>query len=103
VCPVYSVEVRGDGQVFFNGEENVPVLGPHRSRISREAVTSLFAAFREADFFSLKDEYVALVTDNRSCTTSIEFDGHKKSVKITLGSRPVCRKYCYRWKARSTR
>jgi len=42
-------------------------------------------AFRRAEYFSLKDEYVATITDLPSCTTSIEFDGQKKAVKDYVG------------------
>lgn len=84
VCPSYSIEVRGDGEVLFEGEQYVAV-GHHQSRISREAVDRLVAAFRDADYFSLKDEYVSMITDNPTCTSSIEFDGHRKSVKDSVG------------------
>jgi hypothetical protein len=85
VCPAYSVEIRGDGEVLFDGEQNVLVIGHHRSRIPRDGVAGLVAAFRNAGYFSLKDEYVATITDNPTCTTSIEFDGHKKSLKDYVG------------------
>jgi ankyrin repeat protein len=84
-CPEYSVEIRGTGEVLFDGKQNVLMLGHHRGRISAAALGGLLAAFRSADYFSLKDEYVAMVTDNSTTTTSIEFDGHKKSLKDYVG------------------
>jgi len=81
VCPAYSVELHGDGQVLFEGEGNVLIVGHHRGHISKDALTGLFAAFRDADYFSAKDEYVSMSTDLPTFTTSIEFDGHKKAVK----------------------
>ena len=85
VCPVYSLEIRGDGEVVFNGQANVPALGGQRGRVSRKIVSDLVEAFRRAEYFSLKDEYVATITDLPSCTTSIEFDGQKKAVKDYVG------------------
>ena len=84
-CPSYSVEIQGNGPVLFNGEQNVLITGHHRGQISREAVADLVTMFRNADYFSLKDEYVAMITDLPTVFTSIEFDGHKKSVKDYVG------------------
>jgi len=79
-CPSYTVEIRGDGTVQFEGLAHVDAMGKHSDRISRDAVTELLAAFQRADFFSLKNEYAAAITDIPSFTVSIEFDGRKKSV-----------------------
>jgi len=79
-CPAYTVEIRGDGAVQFEGLAHVDAMGKHSDRISRNAASELLAAFQRADFFSLKDEYVAAITDIPSFTVSIEFDGRKKSV-----------------------
>ncbi len=84
-CPAYSVEVRGDGGVEFNGESNVLITGHHHDQVSSQAVRDLFAAFHRADYFSLNDRYHSLVTDNPTYTTWIEFDGQKKSVVDYVG------------------
>ncbi len=55
--PAYSVEVRGDGQVLFDGKSNVLILGHHHASLSKQGVDNLVAAFRRADYFSLKDKY----------------------------------------------
>jgi ankyrin repeat protein len=85
-CPSYSVEVRGDGGVTYRGNAFVLITGEHHSRISRKQVEQLFARFRRADFFSLKDQYRAGSTDNPTKTSSIEFDGLKKQVTDYVGS-----------------
>ncbi len=86
-CPSYSVEVRGDGEVEFNGENNVLITGRHHSQISKEAVVNLVGAYRRASYFSLNDRYRYLVTDNPTYTTWIEFDDQKKSVMDYVGLR----------------
>jgi ankyrin repeat protein len=86
-CPDYSVELRGDGEVRFEGEGNVLLAGHHHGRISKEALGDLVAAFRAADYFSVKDEYVSMTTDLPTYTTSIEFDGRRKTVKDYDGYR----------------
>jgi len=84
-CPSYSVEVRGNGAVAYQGRSYVFITGEHHSRISRKQVEQLVAKFRQADFFSLKDQYSASITDNPTETTSIEFDGLKKQVTDYVG------------------
>jgi ankyrin repeat protein len=85
-CPSYSVEVRGDGAVTYHGETVVFIGGEHRGWISREQVEQLVAKFRQADFFSLRDEYrVSGIYHGPTATTSIEFDGLKKQVKHAAG------------------
>ncbi len=55
-CPIYSLEVHGDGSVFYEGAGGIVFIsGHHRDRISHAAVVGLVSAFREADYFSLKD------------------------------------------------
>lgn len=85
-CPSYSVEVRGDGEVTYHGKAFVLITGEHHSRIPKKQVEQLLGKFRQADFFSLKDEYQASITDNPTETTSIELDGLKKQVKDYVGS-----------------
>jgi ankyrin repeat protein len=84
-CPAYAVEVKGDGSVEFEGTENVLIIGHHHGQITKEAVQKIVAAFRRADYFSLKDSYAAPITDNPSYVTSIEFDQNKKSVRDYVG------------------
>lgn len=86
MCPAYSLEVDGDGTVKYHGSAFVLVTGEHQSKISRADVEQLFAQFRAADYFSLKDAYRAGITDNPTETTSIEFEGHRKQVVDYVGS-----------------
>jgi hypothetical protein len=84
-CPAYTVAVRGDGAVEFEGQANVHAMGKRSGHISRDAVAEMLAAFRRADFFSLKDQYAGSITDMPSFTVSLEFDGRKKAVRDYLG------------------
>lgn len=84
-CPAYSVEIDGDGTVTYQGDDYVLVKGKQLAHISAQAVRDLFELFRAADYFSSLDSYTAPVTDFPSFSTSIEFDGHKKSVTDYVG------------------
>ncbi len=80
-CPVYSVEVHGNGDVFYQGTSGLMLIaGRHRERISLAAVSRLLSSFQEADFFSLKDKYEISPTVLLGSVISLEFDGRKKKV-----------------------
>jgi hypothetical protein len=79
-CPVYSIEVQGNGLVVFEGDEFVPVTGERHSWVSKQTIRKLVNAFQKADFFSLKDKYGAAVMDSPVCVISIEWDGKRKEI-----------------------
>lgn len=79
-CPIYKVEIRGDGSVLFKGEGFVAISGHHRATTSRAAIERLVDAFREARFYSLLNNYSAMITDGSAIEISISFDGQKKTV-----------------------
>lgn len=84
-CPGYTVEIRGDGSVTYTGESYVAVGGVHHRSISPAAVAELLSLFREADFYSLDDEYVAMVTDNPSQIVTLSIGGQTKTVVDYVG------------------
>ena len=84
-CPSYRVEVHGDGTVLYEGQAFVAVTGSHRGSIAKEAVVELVNAFRDADYYSLQDEYIWGATDLPTFETSIEIDGRLKKVKDYAG------------------
>jgi len=84
-CFSYSVEVRGNGQVLFNGSSSAMTPGRHYGWIGPESVKELLAEFRRSDYFSLQSTYVAPITDSQGALTSIEFDGRRKAVDDYVG------------------
>lgn len=84
-CPVYHVEIHGDGKVEFNGRQYVAQSGHHEAQISPDAVRTLFEKFRAADFFSLKDGYRGDITDHPSYSVTLRYDGREKSVADYAG------------------
>lgn len=78
-CPAFRLEVRGDGTVIFEGEnEVIPVK--YRGKISKQQVGRLLEMFRQADYFSLKDKYAMPATDLEEIRTSLTIDGKTKKV-----------------------
>jgi hypothetical protein len=79
-CPAYTVTIAGDGTVTWHGEQYVKVQGNATAHIAPEKVRALFERFRKADYFWLLDGYASTVTDLPSESTTIAFDGSKKTV-----------------------
>jgi hypothetical protein len=84
-CPEYSVEIRSDGSVLYDGEGFVAVSGHHRAKISEPAVKQLLAAFRDAKFFWLFDDYDFGGKDAPIYEVSLSFDGRTKTVRDVMG------------------
>ena len=83
-CPVYKVSVSTRG-IVFDGEEFVVAKGRNTDTVDPGAVRALAKKFVAADFYSMRDEYRASVTDNSTYTLSISIDGHKKQVVDYVG------------------
>jgi hypothetical protein len=84
-CPVYKIEIHGDGTVLYDGTMNVAHKGRHTAKISHASLVELVDFFRNANYFSLHDRYVSGITDNPAYETSISFDGMSKSVLDYVG------------------
>lgn len=84
-CPVYQIEIHGDGTVLYDGKFNVARKGKHTKKISHASLVKLVDVFRNADYFSLSESYHSAVTDNPTYVSSISFDGVSKSVTDYAG------------------
>ena len=84
-CPSYKVEIQGDGTVRYEGRRHVIAAGKREGKIPAQTVRELFAQFRAAEFFSLRDYYVAKITDSPAYMISIAFDGNRKVVGDYVG------------------
>ena len=56
-CPVYSLVLRGDGSVRYEGKEHVRRIGSADTTIATSAVLGLLDEARAAGFFSLPDRF----------------------------------------------
>ncbi len=84
-CPVYKVELRGNGDVLFHGDRYVNFVGDHRTRVSRSAIRCLVDDFRFADFWSLDSVYEAPVTDLPTYKVTFTIGGQAKTVTDYAG------------------
>jgi len=79
-APAYTVEILGDGQVFYNGEYLVAFAGKHRAVVPREQVVELVKLFARANFYSLADKYALGNSEGPQVTTSIQINGRRKQL-----------------------
>lgn len=90
-CPVYTVTIDGDGAVTYDGRQFVRVSGRKTARITRDTVRALAAEFARIDFFALKDEYTAMVSDLPTVYVTLRQGDRTKRVKDYFGAPPALR------------
>ncbi len=83
-CPAYSVELFGNGTVFFNGFDYTAVKGKHTSQISQQEIKELVDEFDKINFFDLQEAYDVYRFDVPITTTSVSIEGKTKIVKHSV-------------------
>ena len=87
LCPVYYLEIDGDGNVIYRGYEHVNVTGDRKSSIPPEKVKELVNQFYNLSYFDLEDRYDQIeITDQPTVETTINLNGTFKSVYDYLGT-----------------
>jgi hypothetical protein len=84
-CAVYSVTIRGDGSVTYEGRHYVRTTGTKRSRISPAAVAELAAAFEAEGYYRLADQY-GMAGSTEGCT-ELRSDAPIAKTSIVSGGR----------------
>jgi hypothetical protein len=79
-CPVYTVQVRGDGTVTWHGEKYVAVRGAAAGRIQVSEARDLISSFRSNGFWNLCGSYRRRITDQAAVSTRLSIAGQTKSV-----------------------
>ena len=86
ICPDYKLTMYGDGRVVYEGKRFVKVTGTQTAQISQDKVEEIVNEFYQTDYFSLRDEYTASITDLPTTVTSISIDGKTKKVVDYYGA-----------------
>jgi hypothetical protein len=89
-CPVYRVNVSGNGDVKFEGIRNVDSVGTYAGHIDGAAVSRLARAVADAKYFSLQSSYgqancAPYATDAARILTSVSTPEQSKSIDHDLG------------------
>lgn len=88
----YEVEVRGDGRVVFKGtlhtgswEHPTYVEEERHASLGEGAFAELMQQVRQADFFSMRDEYISGWTDLPGYDITISVGGQEARVRYYVG------------------
>lgn len=87
-CPVYRIEISGDGQVVYRGEDFVDVLGEHRYQVPHAAVAALLQTLRSSDLWSMRPRYIDRSTDMAPATLTLRID-HEEHRIVDIGGQAV--------------
>ena len=87
-CPVYSVTIRDDGTVAYEGHEHTKVQGAQTWKIDPSKVRALAKEMQDAGYFDLENEYRAMVTDHPTTYTSLTMGSRTKKVKNYVAGPP---------------
>lgn len=79
-CPDYTVSIKQDGSVTYEGRRFVNVEGVQTDQIDPAAVQALLARFDAVNFNALEDEYRAHVSDLPTYTLTLVRNGRTKTV-----------------------
>jgi hypothetical protein len=90
-CPVYSVELEGDGRVTYRGQEHVKVKGAKSKTIPRASVDALAAKVESLGYFDLtwKDPCDRVATDSPTVTTTVTAKGRTRKIVDYRGDRCI--------------
>lgn len=96
-CPVYTLNVYGDGRIVYDGREHVEVKGRREATIAVKHIEELLNAIYWIPFFDLRNDYSSghavsiqngwvfqgrlIVTDTSNTTVSVKLGDYGKSVR----------------------
>ncbi|HVN20388.1 MAG TPA: DUF6438 domain-containing protein [Dongiaceae bacterium] len=79
-CPVYNVTVHSDGNVEFDGRENVRVKGTQTSQITSAQFSEILNILRRVSFWDLEDRAFSWCFDTPSVAITVKANGREKRV-----------------------
>jgi ankyrin repeat protein len=85
VCPVYTVDLDGDGQVVYRGSDFVDVSGEHHYSVPAEGVARLVQKLRASELWSLRPQYVSRITDAPRYILTIRIGPNQRQVVDYVG------------------
>jgi hypothetical protein len=86
-CPVYRLELAGNGKVAYDGRGFVKERGQREATVPAADVQALAKEIESAGYFTFRDHYPPNATDNPSVITSVTIDGRTKRIEHNLSAR----------------
>lgn len=89
-CPQFSMSIKADGSIEFNGEEFTETVGKASGTITPADVLRVFNKFEKIGFFELEDEYSGKncpnqATDQSTTNISVTANGNTKKIRHYTG------------------
>jgi len=85
-CPAYSVTIDAKGNVTYQGDKFVRVVGRQTDRIPLSRVAALLETVDRIRFFELQDKYRLPVTDNPTTFVTVVLNGRTKRIEDYVGA-----------------
>lgn len=92
-CPTYALNVYRSGYATFTGTRNVPLVGPHATRVPHEVMEKILAQAERIGFFEMQDTYDSPVTDLPSTIVRVVSGDRDKQVTGRHGMPESFRKF----------
>ena len=92
-CPSYVVTLKGDGNVEYEGRDNVKMKGRQHGTVKTEVLKSLIDEFERAGFMTITEDYshekckCGFCTDMPSAITRLSKNGAAHTVNHYYGCR----------------
>lgn len=80
VCPVFTLEIYGDGKVVYIGTQNVENIGKHIGKVNQSTIKELIDKAKEINFEKLENKYDGPVSDLPATYTGILLNGNFKKI-----------------------
>ena len=91
-CPVYKVEIHGNGKLIYEGINYVKLEGQVTAELTKEQLHELISEINKAKYFTLRNSYVnerdgctSIVSDRSWVYTTIQIKRRRKSIKHYVG------------------
>ena len=82
-CPVYRVEISGDGAVTFTGTAFVKKEGEHNWKIFQAQIDQLNAALEQYDFFAIPEYETDIhISDAPSCIVRVVMEDGRERITV---------------------
>lgn len=88
-CEVYKLEIFSTGLLRFTGISNHKMIGKYRSELKKSALEEIQAKFRDAGFFSFKNEYLGKVSDLPTTYLFFKDGPNEKMIQDYYGAPPT--------------
>ncbi len=86
-CPIFTLDIREDGLIYYHGRRFVKKEGKHELQLSENELLELKSVFENAAFSSLDTTYISEIVD--VSTTRIAYEGHRV---VCRGEEPMAYK-----------